>query len=292
MNRVLRQRVKYWFVWVRTAIELYRVERRNPVLVYQMGKVGSSTVTKTLQGLGLSCPIVQVHILSPTNLHLALARQQQLGVRYLDKHLLVSRRLVHKLEREVFPCRIVTLTREPISRAISFVFQTLRTHAPDALLANGQIDRQKVAAKVVEVLQGEHPAADPGKWFDTELYEVFGIDVFSRPYDFQRGFMIFRRKDVAALVMRMEDLERHLQPALADFLRVDVPKDAIRHANMGERKWYASDIAWVKKNLRLAEETLMRVVGTKYFQHFYSPQRDEVVRQYIQPGQGELSGSK
>jgi len=279
-NRRIRKAAKAWFFMLRTCFELRHVERRNPIVVYQMGKVGSSTVAQTLQGLGVPYPVLQVHILSPAQFRRAVVRQRELGVRFFDEHLVVSERLIRKLGRSVFPCRIITLTREPVSRAISFVFQDVSRQAPDALCAGGRVDREAIVARIAELLETEHPAADPGRWFDSELREVFGCDVFSCPHDFRRGYTILNGCAVPVLVMRMEDLDQHLPTALSEFLGSEVSQDAILRANVGEKKRYAADLEWVKRNLRIPRQTLLRIVDTKYFQHFYSRERDAVLRHY------------
>ena len=45
------------------------LKNKQPLLVYQMGKVGSSTVTRTLTNISeLSIPIFHVHLLTPENI--------------------------------------------------------------------------------------------------------------------------------------------------------------------------------------------------------------------------------
>ncbi len=50
------------------ARRLQGVKQREPILVYQMGKVGSSTVVQTLEALGLPNPVLHVHTLDTVHL--------------------------------------------------------------------------------------------------------------------------------------------------------------------------------------------------------------------------------
>lgn len=288
-RRQWRRWAKYSYNLVRTFVRLYYIERRNPIFVYQMGKVGSSTVARTLERLRLSAPVLQVHILSSLEYQRAIVRQRELGVRYPDEHLIISRFLVRKLQRGVFPCRIITLTREPISRAISFAFETLRTRNADVILPDGRIDREKMTRKIIQLLDSDHPAADPGKWFEAELRAVFGIDVFSQPYEFDTGYKIFPHNRTPTLVIRMEDINRHLHDALGTFLGLQIGQNQLCRANIGDQKWYSDDIAWVKRNLQVPRETLLRVLNTRYFHHFYVHDRESILRKYQRTDMAGLS---
>ncbi|ARA94416.1 hypothetical protein AWN76_015485 [Rhodothermaceae bacterium RA] len=72
----LRDRLRESVERLRLRFALHDVERRSPILVYQMGKVGSSTVTRTLAMLGLSEPVLHLHTLNPETLRRAVERQR------------------------------------------------------------------------------------------------------------------------------------------------------------------------------------------------------------------------
>ena len=46
---------------LRLGWNLRGIEHRNPILVYQMGKVGSSTVVQVLESLRLPSPVLHLH---------------------------------------------------------------------------------------------------------------------------------------------------------------------------------------------------------------------------------------
>ena len=161
--------------WFHVRNGLKGIEGRNPVLVYQMGKVGSSTVTQALariEGLG---PVIQLHTLSESGVARAIAKTRASGRRRLDRHLLVSKALS---KRAPFPCRIITMTREPIARAISLVFQDRQRRMPEAIRSDGTVDPLLAERAVSGLLASGVGLADPTGWFDNELRDVFGIDVF------------------------------------------------------------------------------------------------------------------
>ncbi|QXD16187.1 putative capsular polysaccharide synthesis family protein [Rhodocaloribacter litoris] len=267
MTRSLRDRIREGTERLCLRYALRDVEHRNPILVYQMGKVGSSTVTRTLASLGLSEPVLHLHTLNPETLRRAVERQRASVRPRLHTHLLVSERLIPRLP---FPCRVITLVRDPVARAISFVFEDRWKKVPEAVQGDGSVDAGRVRHKVLELLEGENGIADPTRWFDSELHEMLGIDVFARPFDHERGYQILEQGGVSALVLRLEDLNRVLAPALAAFL--DLPEERIHvaRANVGEGKAYGASLREVKATLQLPEALLDRIYATRYARHFYA----------------------
>ena len=157
----------YWIGW---SARLRGIERRNPILVYQMGKVGSSTIVSTLERAGVTEPVLHVHTLVPEEIKIAVNRQRNSQVPFLHEHLIVSSIVGKKLGASRFPCRIVTLTREPVARVISFVFEDLKKQAPEARREDGSIDVSAVTRATERVLSApDNGNADPSLWFDREL---------------------------------------------------------------------------------------------------------------------------
>jgi hypothetical protein len=248
---------------------LKTVERQRPILVYQMGKVGSSTVVSTLEQLRLKNPVLHVHTLVAERLREAQARQRRSQRPFLDEHLQVSSILLPKLETGRFPCHLVTLTREPIARAISFVFEDWKKKTPRALLENGHLDDAAMKQAIESLLSEGSDHADPGQWFDKELKRSFGLDVFSVPYDESRGYTLVRTGDVSLLILRMEDLNRSLPAALGDLLGIDSQAITMSRANEADEKWYARSMDVQKRSFRLPRETLDRIFSSRYMRHFY-----------------------
>lgn len=260
---------------------LRNVERQAPVLVYQMGKVGSSTVVSTLSRLKIDSLVLQVHTLSPANLSHAISRRRHSSSPHLHEHLIVSTFLIRKLADGIFPCHVITLTREPVSRAISFVFEDLKKQAPGAIGSDGTLNHDILKGALDRILSGSNGIADPTIWFETELQARFGIDVFATPYDFDTGYYIIQDDHAPVLVVRMEDLSRAIVPGLADFLKLDANTVEPQWSNVGARKWYADDLRQLKNSYRISPEIAQVVFGTKYFTHFYSHESEKIMERWL-----------
>src|SRR4051812_540398 len=98
-------------------------EASSPVLVYQMGKVGSSSITGALSRIpGLE--VHQVHRLNVSNIERVQEAHRRRGwpLPPGDEQGL---QVIEKYIRPRVPLRIVTLVRDPIARNISYFFQNL-----------------------------------------------------------------------------------------------------------------------------------------------------------------------
>ena len=249
--------------------KLQNLEQKNPVLVYQMGKVGSSSVVRTLKQLNLDSPVLHVHTLSPDHLKFAIDKQRKSISPFLHEHHVASSMIVKKMTDGLFPCRVVTLTREPVARAISFLFEDLKKQAPEAILGDEELDHEKLKMALDRLLAGQNGIADPTHWFDTELRDCMGVDVFSVPYNVEKGYSYIEKGPVRVLIIRMEDLDRSLLEGLRVLLKQELAGTEILKANIGGKKWYADALKHIKSTYRLPPGVAKQVFESRYCKHFY-----------------------
>lgn len=257
--------------------KLFGIELQNPILVYQMGKVGSKTVVQALHNLDIADPIIHVHTLSQSQLEKAIAKERQSHGSHLPAHLIASKILVRKLQDGPIPCRVITLTREPVARAVSFAFEDWKKKAPNALLENGAFDTDALTKSVKRMLINQSGHGNLSHWFDRELKDVLGVDVFASPYDRKKGYTIIEGDKVSVLVLRLEDINRSLPEALAEFLGVEAEQVSMRAENVGDRKWYADSLKQVKNHFVLPPDLAQSVLRTRYFQHFYGADTPQIL---------------
>jgi hypothetical protein len=189
--------------------------------------------------------------------------------------------LVRKFKKNRFPCQFITLSRSPIERALSFVFEDWKKQAPDALKSPGVLDAKRMRDAVIRLLAGDNGVAFPEQWFDRELRDAFGLDVFAEPFDHQQGYQVLRHDCFTLLILRMEDLDRILPEALGVFLNLDPRKITLKRANVGSQKWYAEVYAEVKESLNLPPKVASRVLNSRYCQHFYPEERKAMLDKWF-----------
>lgn len=245
----------------------------TPILVYQMGKVGSSSIVDSLKAMKLDRPIFHMHFLNPENIQRAERMLREIyGGRYnVNRWALYESRFVirHFLQRPNRGLKIVSLVREPVARNVSSFFQNIDKFIPDcaARYDTGQIGVAEIAR---HYLRDFHEHSYPLTWFDDEMKSVFEIDVYSledmRHRD--RRTFVYRRNSVELLVLRTEDIYDVAQQALQEFL--EVAEFSLRNANVAHDKNYDRAYRDFREKLRLPDEYLTQMYESKFARHFYS----------------------
>lgn len=241
------------------------------VLVYQMAKVGSQTVVRSIRAARPGLPAFHVHTLTDDGIAAMQAFYRSSGWASLlwAGHLLVSRCLQQQLRQGVMPGRwkVVTLVRDPVARNISLLFQLGRRLLPD-------FDERCDAGRLDPVAILEQFAADFPRqvacmrWFRDELHPVFGVDPFATPFDREAGYHRYRGSFADVLLLRTEDLDRTGAAALRSFLGLQQLR--WKRANVGTEKANGLRYARLLDRLQLPQAFVDRYYDTPEVRHFYS----------------------
>ncbi|KJR97819.1 MAG: hypothetical protein VR65_22630 [Desulfobulbaceae bacterium BRH_c16a] len=140
---------------------------------------------------------------------------------------------------------------------------------------NLQIDEQKTLELLRLQLKND-PTIELEEWFDNEIKNPFGIDVYKNIFDCNKGYQIINNNRCHHLLIRMENLNHCFSSAIQEFLNIDKSVN-IKNVNIGENKYYANSYNRIKSEIRLELEVMEKVVSSRYFQHFY-PEQEEIVR--------------
>jgi hypothetical protein len=262
--------------------------RGEPIVIYQMGKVGSKTIEGSLRAQTRDRPIFHVHFLTQEGLRREEAfyrrhwSKDKGGVHVWEGQYL-RRRLAGKPPNDKW--HVVTLVREPIGRNVSDFFQTgareFDLDFDDASLVEDRID--ELTSLFLERFS-RHDL--PLTWFDDELLPALGIDVYATPFPHERGYEIYENETVRLLLIRLEDLRAQSAEAFLAFL-------GIRHfelldSNTAEDKAYASVYKRFVSGVQMPPEYADRVYGSKYTGHFYtSAEIDAFRKRWRVDGGGE-----
>lgn len=112
---------------------------------------------------------------------------------------------------------VVTGTRDPVARSLSVALHTLHTLHPDLVAHDAAATAENIATRLSDLWASEPPSGDirralaaatvraPFDWFRDEIEELLGFDLRAAPFDVERGYVLFTRRNVRLLVFRMED---------------------------------------------------------------------------------------
>ena len=252
------------------------------VWIFQPGKVGSQSIWNSIRGRSL-----QFHTL------MSAYRVADDEKRHLDYYL----QLIRKKR-----IKIVSGVREPISRDVAAFFQNSELELwpyhnfnCNIFLLCGNEDNPKKKMDTEEIKKRcplwreslnqsfedlshaiTHYRQDVFSWFDYEIKDVFGIDVYEYPFDTERGYTIIEKDNVSILIIKMESLST-LENVIGNFIGDEEYK--LINRNNASGKMYRYVYKDFKDNIQLSPDYFdFYYNGNSKFEHFYSA--DEIKAYY------------
>lgn len=236
-----------------------------PILVFQMGKVGSSSVTQSLREAGFAGGVLQLHFLTD-----AIARHQDRFRRDGQRvpfHLYQSVALRRWLAAHDQRTRVITLARDPIAREISGIFQTPFYAGENIRRADGTIDQERCLHFLRERLMEPDAFQYFENWFDREMRPAFGVDIFDQPFDHETGTLRLSGPRADALMLRMETLDQS-GAVLGEFAGLPAPVEMKRRNKRSESR-DADAYENVRQRLRLPRAICERIYSGRLVRHVY-----------------------
>ncbi len=248
----------------------------DPIIVHQMGKVGSKTVELSLiiayEALGIQVPIYHTHILNDFKQARRDALQGQNRRNPADTLAALEHGESIRKRIDENPAQhwnIVSLVRDPIARNISAFFEGLPEYIPDwrERYAQGALTAYEIKALFLS-LDLAYGRLD--YWFDSQMKPIpaFGIDVFATPFPYEIGYKIYPGTAQASLLLiRLENLKECAESAMQEFL--GLKNFSPINTNLGDEKEYAA-LYHAFKELPLPVDYVDGMYKTQFTRHFYS----------------------
>ena len=264
---------------------------RNPILIYQMGKVGSSSIRNSL--FRCSDPTTRLVLMShefypirnrdigrikidaelqphvireiehDRQVYTKFSWRKRLGWRFREKY--YTQRIYQAYVKPGGPLRVITLVREPVANNISMYFQLL-DHYFDPSRDPAQIGVEEL----ISVFVNQYMHSRPITWLDAELKTTLGVDVYHYPFSIDKGYNVISKDNVSLLVIRCELDDESKATAIGDFLGLRDFK--IIRSNVTSDKDHAKQYASFKQNIRIPQGLLDELYNSKYAKFFYSEQ--------------------
>lgn len=295
---IAKRVIKYCFESNYYTARLYYIRRlkwsrkkypKPPLLIYQMGKVGSSTIRQTLALSKIEMPIYHVHYLSKNRVE-TLEKQRRKYFRTEKQDILKRPWLYQFLRKELIDkfdgqkWKIISLTRDPVARNLSSFFENLEfEQIGENNNFNIKSDYYKIDPIIVTANNLDELTPffferlnhnSPLVFFDSEIKTVFGIDIYSSEFPKSKGYKIYSGERADLLIIRLEDLNGCIHQALNEFLSLD--EINLVNTNIGGEKEYAGIYSKFKNYIVLPESYIDKMYRSKYMLHFYS---EEEIRQ-------------
>lgn len=254
-----------YFLAQRLEPAVLQLNRKPDILVYQPTKVGSSTIYVSLRQAGVDS--VQIHTFCPdTNFVRIMGLESFFNKRYCQfvlDDLMYYKNYYQKRNEKV---KIITMVREPIARDISEYFTY---YCDDYILTDGvQADTYQGVEKLMMELAGIGSCGFQFEWFDRELRDFTGIDIFQYPFDREAGFSIIREGNMEILVLKMEAIDSNKE-IIAEFIGNQTFN--VISENLGSQKPNRYIYKELKRNLCVPCEVWERYyMNNQRMDHFYT----------------------
>jgi len=267
----------------RQLIELQRVlNRKEPVvLVHQMGRAASMTMVNTIRAMNFGMPVLHTHWLNPESLRTRLEWAGRDDGQTIPLNLRISKLILDSLGSSSvhnYPWRIVSVIREPVARNLSAYFLSIDRFIPNVFerYRSGRL----VMGEIREVFLSEYPHEIPLKWFDLEVADVFGVDVYTHAFPTEREYAFIEQGIIRMAIIKVEALEDAYRPALERLLGRS--PGALRNTHISVKdEPYAEIYREFLRNPSLPRGFLEKMYDSAFARHFYSPaERSEFMKKW------------
>ncbi len=248
------------------------------LLVHTMGKVGSTTISASLQARGIrrSTMTFQPHFLSEEGRAFAerlstegvggwdqLVRKERNG--FLRNRLLA--RELTRMRAAGERVKVITMVRDPVATNLSGLFHN-HIWWP-AALKNGCVEpTADCLAALRQHFLDHYPHDVPDTWFDMELRTLYDVDVYGQPFDAARGYAIYRSPFADVLLLKLEKLNECAAEAFQAFMGLD--DFQLVESNVAEDKSYAALYKAFRREMTLPAGYLDAMYSTRFATHFYT----------------------
>lgn len=240
----------------------------NPVLIYQMGKVASSSIWNSLKHIK-KINAIHVHRMNPENINNIREEclRHNAAVPNDDIGLYLFNNLIKKKTRT----KIITMIREPISRNLSAYFQNM-----DSIENTKNYHQKQATNKIINSFLSNYNHNVPLTWFDIEMKATTGIDIYNHEFPKTIGYQVINLEPFQLLLM-YHDLDDSIkQDVISDFIGVD--NFRLYRENESNKKNYASKYKSVLEKIILPNGYIDLMLDSKYTKHFYSSRKIESIR--------------
>jgi hypothetical protein len=244
----------------------------NPIIVYQMGKVGSKTIEASLSHYfeqeDLKVSVYHSHVLVSLKEmeKIILANTERPDPRATISQLRKDGRLRQLIdENPKQKWNLISLVRDPIAQNIGAFFHNLKEFIPDwkEKYEAGSLDLADLQSMYIN--KYHHTATK--RWFETQMEPMWNIDVYSKPFDREKGFSIYHSPKADLLLIRLENLNECAPQAFDEFLHFK--NFQLVNKNIGDEKEY-KELYREFKAYPLPNDFIESMYNTRFMQHFYS----------------------
>lgn len=225
-------------------------------LVYTMAKVGSTSYYKVLKKYPWS-PVFHIHSLNLSEEHQYNQALKTKGL-YPDSWSNTNSILRHL--RQGKKTKVITAIRNPFQRNISAFFEVLEYYTDRR---GEQMSTQELTQIFLEKLPHDYPL----DWFDKEINNYLGINVYQYPFDTSKKYQRINKGPISLLLLRTDTPDTVKVAQITDFSKKSI--DAFSKQNIATDKYYAQAYERFKRTVRLPHTYIQKLTEHSFTRHFF-----------------------
>ncbi|WP_335986098.1 putative capsular polysaccharide synthesis family protein [Spongiibacter tropicus] len=261
--KLLVEKFRSFYVVVLDTYHRYKSINTTAVLIYTMGKVGSSDISKKLklsfQFHNFDQEIPAKNFSSRFTPHI---------YRYVVEALrwkILGRKLLRVFGLPAAELKVISIVRDPVARNLSAFFQNL----DESQVIGGSVSESEFYAYTNHML--------PLVWFDVEFKRHLGVDVYAYPFDVEAGWCVIEKEGFKILILQLEELS-NLGEIVADFVGDDKVYLGGAKQNFSGDKWYGVLYSDLKAKIDISDEYLNLMYKSRFMKHFYGDEKTARMR--------------
>ncbi|WP_117233110.1 putative capsular polysaccharide synthesis family protein [Vibrio maerlii] len=250
-------------------------KREDFVLIYQMGKVGSSSIEKSLDTYQI--PNYHIHTFDDYE-EFKMYKNSADVAKFFDQPKRMGYRFLLNQRRKALASRkhlkIITLVRDPVATVLSRFFQDLHIQFIEGK-KNEAIHKDMEATYQHLVNAFEHNLNYHyfSDWFDEEMKRNFKINLLTQDINNQQGAFTYSTDSLDILLIKCEQLSQ-CEQELCDFLELD--EFVLTNSNEAKNKWYSEIYKDFKSKYDFSK--LFFLYDLPLYKHFYSSNEIELLK--------------
>ena len=185
-------------------ISKYQKHKQTKILIYQMGKVGSTSIQNSLIKLGYQSFHVHSFYKPIDTMFNYQSNKYFINRRYIlwfKCRFFIFRQIYHRQKN----IKIITLVRDPIARNISMFFQNLIFCLADYHKLDSQLEIEDTMHFLLASFFRNLDMSYCLDWFNKEIKRMFHVDVLACDFPRREGYHVIKGKKIDLLVLKMEN---------------------------------------------------------------------------------------
>ncbi|MBL67718.1 MAG: hypothetical protein CMO74_04575 [Verrucomicrobiales bacterium] len=239
-------------------------EAENPVVVYSHPKTASRAIEAAIAGLPSVQPF-HAHVLQERH----FLKGDFRGIPPNERGITPDGQPVQwAIRREIVesgrPLRLVSLVRDPVAVCVSWFFFGLQRW----LACEQKPDPAKLDFE--ELLDHFHNRFSHDgmiHWFDDEWNKTTGLNIYSKLFDKSRGWQIYERGNIKAVILSAHLEDEIKANALSEFL--DEKIDEVPRVNESGAQGAPEVYGKLQRSVRDNQELVDRLLNARFTRHFF-----------------------